>query len=223
MKGKWWPVYLLAAAAVLLFAQGGSRVVTAMAEPEKVQLILDAGHGGEDGGALSCTGVRESQLNLDIALRLEDLLTLLGRRTLMVRRTDHDLSREGETIARRKLSDLKQRVALCNGVERGLLVSIHQNLFPEARYSGPQVFCNAEGMALAENLQAAMNQSLGGKRQHKQSQGVYLMERIRCPGVLVECGFLSNPQEEAKLRDPEYQKKMACVIGATLCQYLSNT
>ena len=111
--------------------------------------------------------------------------------------------------------------------EHALLISIHQNNFSKEKYSGAQVFYGAgEGSeALAKSLQTAFVSSVnpGSKRQCKPATGIYLMEHIQCPGVLIECGFLSNPAEEAKLSTPDYQKRLCCVIAATVGSYLSNT
>ena len=187
-------------------------------------VIIDAGHGGVDGGATSCTGVLESQLNLEIALRLEELMHLLGYDTVMIRRTDVSVYTEGETIAAKKVSDLKQRVKVVNETEGGILISIHQNQFSDSRYSGAQVFYakGEQSKSLATKLQSAFVGSLnpGNHRKAKQSSGVYLMEKITNPGVLIECGFLSNLKEEALLREPKYQKKLCAVIGATIASHL---
>ena len=231
MKGKTLTVYLLICASVLLTAHIGSRAVTVMGENEPVEretcILIDPGHGGEDGGAVSCTGRSESTYNLEIALRLRDLLELLGYDTAMTRETDISVYTKGETLAQKKISDLKQRVKQINETPDALLLSIHQNHFSDSRYSGPQVFYpKTEGSReLAKQLQAALTASLdpGSRRMAKQSAGVYLMEHITCPGVLIECGFLSNGPEEVKLRSPDYQKKLCCVIAATVSQKLSNT
>ena len=206
----------------------GSRAVTAMAQRAPAErahtIVIDAGHGGEDGGAVSCTGVMEKQINLEIALKLNDLLRLLGHKTRMIRTTDCSVYTSGDTIARRKVSDLKERVRMVEETDGALLVSIHQNLFADARYSGAQVFYGAAGESrtLAETLQTAFRDSVnpGSSRQIKQAKGVYLMEKVSCPAILVECGFLSNPQEEAKLRSGAYQKKICCVIAAAVSDFL---
>ncbi len=227
---KFWPVYVLTAVVFLLVVAGGSRSVTVIAEnspiPRHNIIIIDAGHGGEDGGATSCTGVLESGLNLEIALRLQDLMHLLGFETCMVRTTDVSVYTEGNTLGAKKISDLKNRVKLVNETENGILISIHQNTYPDGRYSGAQVFYNSEAARpMAQRLQSAFTETLnpGGNRKCKAAKGVYLMEHTERPGLLVECGFLSNPAEEAALRSEEYQKKICCVIAGTLSQMLSNT
>lgn len=206
----------------------GSRAVTVISQnlpPERDHcFIIDAGHGGVDGGATSCTGKLESSFNLEISLRLRDLLHFLGYQTKMIRTADISVYTEGETIAAKKMSDLKERVRICNQTDGAILLSIHQNTFPDARYSGAQIFYAAtdgsEELAkrLQRNFAATLNP--GSKRDAKQAEGIYLMEHISCPGALIECGFLSNPEEEAKLRSTEYQKALCCVIAATATEFI---
>ncbi len=227
LKSIWFycPIFVSA----LCVIHFGSRAVTTISQrirPDRGPcIIVDAGHGGEDGGATSCSGILESQFNLEIALKLNDLLQFMGYETKMVRTTDSDVHTEGETISARKRSDLNNRVRLVNGTEEALLISIHQNTFPDERYSGPQVFCAKGSEQLAKHLQTSLNESLSpsSSRQAKSAKGVFLMEHITTPGVLIECGFLSNPQEESKLRNPSYQQKLCCVIASALSEYLSNT
>ncbi|MBQ7801828.1 MAG: N-acetylmuramoyl-L-alanine amidase [Oscillospiraceae bacterium] len=208
----------------------GSQAVSVVAQMIPLErehtIVIDAGHGGEDGGATSCTGKLESAFNLEIALKLDDLLHLLGYDTRMIRTTDRSVYTEGDTISAKKVSDLKNRVKTVNETENAVLVSIHQNTFSDSRYSGAQVFYGPEGesKALAEQLQSAFCQTLnpGSSRKSKKADSVYLMQHIDCTGVLVECGFLSNQEEEAMLRSREYQQKLCCVIAATVAGFLGN-
>lgn len=229
-KRKGWILfYLFTIAAVLLIAKWGSRAVTVIAENTPVErehcIIIDAGHGGEDGGTTSCTGVVESSYNLSISQRLNDLFHLLGYETVMTRTADISIYTKGDTIAQKKASDLKERVRIVNETENGLLLSIHQNNFSDSRYSGAQVFyAGTEGSEqLAKLLQDQLVSALnpGSNRKIKKSDGIYLMEHIECTGVLIECGFLSNAEEEAKLSSAEYQQKLCCVIAATVSGYLA--
>lgn len=188
-------------------------------------VVIDAGHGGIDGGAVSCTGVYESTLNLEVACRLNDLMHLLGISTVMIRDTDRSVYTNGDTIAAKKISDIKERVRIVNSTPNALLISIHQNNFQQNQYWGTQVFYNQqeESKEIAEQLQAAFRANLNpdNRRQIKRTSGIYLMEHINCRGVLIECGFLSNPAEEAHLRNSTYQKQFICVIGSTVSQYLN--
>lgn len=224
-------IYGLMAAAFVLCVLMGNKAVTTLSENRPVQrqvcIVIDPGHGGEDGGAVSCSGIPESSYNLEISQKLNALLNLLGYHTEMIRTSDISVYTKGETLAQKKASDLKERVNRINVLDQAVLLSIHQNHYPDERYSGAQVFyANTEGSSeLAQHLQAAFVSTLnpGSHRQAKKASGIYIMEHIRCPGVLIECGFLSNHAEEAKLRNPDYQKKLCCVIASATCQYLSNT
>ena len=231
---KRWKYYLFCVGVMtltLLCAYWGSMAVTVISEElpfvRKHCIVIDPGHGGEDGGATSCTGRMESAYNLAISRRLDDLLHLLGYQTRMTRTSDVSIYTTGDTIARKKISDLKERVRIVNETPGAVFISIHQNQFSDSRYSGAQVFyAKTDGSKeLGQKLQSELVTALnpGSNRKSKPISGVYLMENIQCTGVLIECGFLSNPREEAELRNAEYQKKLCCVIGATLSQQLSNT
>ncbi len=221
--------YLLVFGLCFVITAFGSRAATVMSESLPLEgrhcIIIDAGHGGVDGGTVSCTGILESSINLEIALRLNDLLNLLGYNTQMIRTTDISVYTEGETIAAKKVSDLKHRVNMINETENALLISIHQNHFTDSRYSGAQVFYSkTEGSEeLAKMLQRTLHETVnpGSNRQSKKASGVYLMDHITCPGILIECGFLSNVRDEARLRTAEYQKQLCCVITATLSKYIN--
>ena len=182
-------------------------------------LILDAGHGGEDGGAVSVTGVTESRVNLEIVQKLRDTLALYGVDPVVLREEDVSLhDPEASTLREKKRSDLKNRVRAVEAVEGGTLLSIHQNSYPGSQYRGVQVFYAPTGGSreLAELLQTALREELqpDNDRQAKPiPESVYLMNHVSCPAVLVECGFLTNPEEEALLRDGGYQRQLAAVLA----------
>lgn len=234
MKGSTWvgfvPFYLLVLIVVIGIAGAGSNAVTVIAQNRPVErkhcIVIDAGHGGIDGGATSCTGVLESQINLEIALRINDLFRLLGYDTVMIRETDESVYTEGNTIAAQKISDLKERVRITNETEKALLISIHQNTFSDNRYHGAQVFYapTESSDRLAKKLQQELVTYLEpeSNRKIKKADNVYYMQHINCPGVLIECGFLSNPEEEAKLRNADYQKKLSAVIVGSCSHYLAS-
>lgn len=226
------PVIYSAILFIILFsAISASIAATTITETlpinERQCIIIDAGHGGVDGGATSCTGVLESAINLEIALRLNDLMHLLGIDTVMIRTTDESVYTTGETIAAKKVSDLKQRVKIANQTQNAILLSLHQNHYSDSRYSGAQVFYapTVNSDLLAKRLQAEMVRTLnpGSKRQAKKADGVYLMQNIACTGILIECGFLSNEREEANLRNDTYQKNLCCIIASTVSLYLHGT
>lgn len=221
---KMLPIYLFIMVGVIFTAYLGSQAVTTMVEQSPIEgrriIVIDAGHGGIDGGATSCTGALESGINLEIALRLNDLIRFMGYETAMVRTTDTSIHIQGDTIASQKVSDLKQRVNLVNSIDNCFLISIHQNIYPDGRYSGAQVFYakGDESKSFADRLQGSFRDVLnpGSKRQSKPSSGIYLMQNIQRPGVLIECGFLSNQSEERNLREAEYQRKICCVITSAI-------
>ncbi len=224
---KFWPIYLVTGLLCLVATLAADRTITTIAQSIPIvryqTIVIDAGHGGEDGGAVSCTGVPESRINLEIALRLRDLCHLLGYNTCMIRTEDISVYTEGNTLAAKKASDLRQRVRIVNSTNRGVLISIHQNTFSDNRYDGAQVFyAPTEGSKeLADLLQTNLIMSLNqnSHRNSKPANNVFLMQHIERTGVLIECGFLSNPEEEARLRDGTYQKKICCVIVSSLSQY----
>lgn len=218
---------LITAAFFLIYSavQYNLAATAAALASQPVTVILDAGHGGEDGGASSDSGVQESQLNLAITLRLEQLLTLCGMQTYMIRSTDTAIySGNCSTITEKKVSDLKNRVKIVNSISPAILLSIHQNHFSEPKYDGAQVFyADTDGSKLlAQQTQEMLRSVLdpGNRREIKRADTVYLMEHIICTGILVECGFLSNPKEAMRLQEDEYQKKLVCAVGCGLAQFL---
>ena len=183
-------------------------------------LVLAAGHGGEDGGAVSITGVPESRINLSIVLSLRDVLGLYGVAPILLREEDISLhTGDANTLREKKRSDLKNRTAAIEAVEGGTLISIHQNTYPGSRYHGTHVFyAPTDGsQALADHVQNSIKTALQPDNERAVKQipdTVYIMNHITCPGILIECGFLTNPAEEAMLRDPDYQRKLSAVIAA---------
>lgn len=231
MKKSIWvmvPACCLVFLGLVITALLGNRAVTAFSENKPLEkrycFIIDAGHGGVDGGAVSCTGVYESNINLEIALRLNDLMHLLGYKTKMIRTTDISVYTSGESIAAKKSSDLKERVRIVNETENGILLSIHQNHYSDSYYSGGQMFYpkTPESDVLARELQTTFVSTInpGSNRKAKPAEGLYLMKHINKTGVLIECGFLSNYEEEAKLRSSDYQKHICAVITSVCSQYL---
>lgn len=182
-------------------------------------LVLDAGHGGEDGGAVSITGVPESEINLSIVLKLRDILGLYGVDPVLLREEDISLhDRDAGTLREKKRSDLKNRVEAIKAVKGGTLLSIHQNTYTSSRYRGSHVFyAPTEGsQPLADHFQNSIKAALQPENERAVKRipdTVYIMNHITCPAILIECGFLTNPEEEALLRDEEYQRKLAAVIA----------
>ena len=228
-KGAAIGTYLLVIACFIAVTYGASVATTTVAQliplERDATIVIDAGHGGVDGGATSVSGILESQYNLEIAVTLDDLFHLLGFQTKMIRRTDISVYTSGETIAAKKVSDLRQRVRMVNETENAILLSIHQNTFSDSQYSGAQVFYGPKGEStdLANEIQEEFRRTvnLDSQRQTKKADGIYLMQHINATGVLVECGFLSNPQEDALLKTPEYQRKICCILAAATSRFLT--
>lgn len=190
--------------------------------PEKT-VIIDPGHGGEDGGAVSASGQKESIINLSISHKLDDLLHFYGINSMMTREEDisiHDS--KAKSIRDKKNSDIHNRVAMVQGTTNAWLISIHQNSFPETKYHGMQIFfANTASKDLAERMQENVRILLDpeNKRQAlKIHASVYLLNHVSCPAVLAECGFLSNPAEAQLLQENTYQKKIAITIAAAFLQ-----
>lgn len=211
---------------------GTERVVpaaTAVTGPntqESWTLILDAGHGGEDGGASTAAGEKESGINLAIVLKTRALMFFLGVEPRLTRDTDISLHSDGcETLRQKKRSDLKNRAALVESTPNALLISVHQNHFTDPRYSGFQVFFNDGDMnrQWGENTQEVLRQVLdpGNDRKAKpMPDGIYLFSHISCPAILVECGFLSNGEEAALLCTDMYQRKIAMALAGAYFEEL---
>ncbi len=188
-------------------------------EGEKNAVIIDPGHGGEDGGALAADGTKESGINLSIANKLMDLLLFMGCDAEMTRYEDisiHDAS--AETLRQKKVSDLKNRVAFINGREGAILLSIHQNSLPsDPSVRGAQAFYNPQGQEMAETIQRSLNETVnthGEKKAKAAPESVYLMKNAAVPAVLIECGFLSSAEETALLKEENHQKRLALAVAA---------
>lgn len=184
-------------------------------------ILIDPGHGGEDGGAVGVSGEIESQINLAISQNLEQLLLLYGVEAVLLRDEDISLHEEGaDSIAEKKSSDLKQRVAMINSYSQGILLSIHQNSFTDPRYWGAQVFYASGAEDLGIHVQTALKEGLDTENTRVSKlvdSSLYLMNRVEMPAILVECGFLSHHHEALLLGTSKYQMKIACVLtGAML-------
>ncbi len=208
--------------AVLISAFGLSKIGSTVAVWQEDSssapvFVIDPGHGGEDGGTTSLAGQKESELNLEIALRLRDLMALLGAQTTMIRQEDISIHTEGTTVAGRKVSDIRNRVRITEETPNSRLISIHQNYYPEEKYRGAQVFySNTDGsQEWATALQDILNTQVDPRnhRECKAARDIYLLKHIHCPGILVECGFLSNREEALLLQEASYQKKLVAAIA----------
>ena len=227
--GSWVLLAALAVGTVYFFWFWPGRAALAAFSPVRSggqTLVLDAGHGGEDGGAVSLSGVPESGINLAIVQKLDQLLGLYGEAPLLLRSEDISLHDDSaQTLREKKVSDLHNRVARIEETEHAVLLSVHQNTFPDGKYHGAQVFySNGElSQPLAQLTQETLRAALdpGNTREAKPiPDSVYLMNHITCPAILVECGFLSNAEEDLLLQSGAYQTKLASTLAASWLQWL---
>lgn len=229
MAMKPWMVALLVAAGILCFLARWGKLVPAIAPVDlnygRTVVVLDAGHGGEDGGAVTASGHRESEINLQIVQKLEYVMALCGVETVLTRSEDVSLHTPGaEERGERKQSDLSYRADLVNNTPNAMLISIHQNQFSDPSVSGAQVFYTMGdvGRQWGEYTQQALRDLVdasNSKKAKQVSDDVYLFSHITCPGLLVECGFLSNGVEASLLLTDSYQTQLSLAItGAYLHQ-----
>lgn len=193
-----------------------------------IVFILDAGHGGMDGGCSSAEGVPEKGINLNIMLALRDWLEAFGYRVEVTRDTDRSIHDQGiEGIANQKSSDMDNRLALFNKYDNAVCISIHQNQFTDTKYSGAQMFyanTNSESERLAQSLQTQFHEQLQPQNNREIKlcgSELFLCYYCENPTVMVECGFLSNPDEAALLTTEEYQYKVAFTIFSGIQGWLT--
>ena len=190
-------------------------------------IVVDAGHGVPDEGAESSTGTTEAQTNLKIALKLQNLLEQSGSTVVLTRSDEnaiYDLDKN--TLREKKISDIRNRVKIGNNSTADIFVSIHLNKIPQQQYWGWQCFYNSknsESASLAKKIQANLNDSIQkeNKRVAMKLDTVYIMKHVEIPISIVECGFLSNPEEEKQLLEDEYQDKLAWGIFNGIIDYFN--
>ena len=232
---KWTIIYVLCIIMVL-FGFGAiyhqkETVQTLQTQSLSIQmptLILDPGHGGEDGGAVAQDGTIESDINLSIALCAADIARFLDWNVCMTRSEDISIHDEDAvTLRQKKASDLKNRVEFCNETANGVLISFHQNSLPGSpNVHGAQAFYNeaAGSRELAEAVQNALNETVNSgspKTAKSIGESSYLMKNADCPSVLIECSFLSNPSDVRLVNTPEYRMQLAGIIIAAVTTHLS--
>lgn len=213
-------VLLLAVSALLRITDSGKKAQAVSLSGTPV-LVIDAGHGGIDGGALAQDGTKESTLNLAIAQKLSCTAALLGIDSVMTRTEDIAVT-EKESYSER--GELQYRAELINSTENAVYVSIHQNCYPTGQPSGPQVFYASDdasrsfGTIMQNNLISRLDE--GNRRvAAPASERLYLCANTSCPGILVECGFMSNMWDVQKLCDEDYQRALAVVLAASFVQF----
>ncbi len=193
-------------------------------------IVLDAGHGGIDGGCSSVNGIPEKGINLNILLTLRDMLEMSGFETDVTRDTDCSIHDKGiEGIANQKSSDMDNRLKKFNEHDNSICISIHQNQFTDSKYSGAQMFFSpeiSESRDIAQTIQNKFVEFLqpDNNREIKEcGKELFLCHFSKNPTVMIECGFLSNPDEAEKLESEEYQHMVAFTIYSAITEHLCNT
>lgn len=186
-------------------------------------VVIDAGHGGVDPGAVGISKVLEKDITLGVSKRLQVLVQQSGAKAVMVREDDRDLG-TSQGLLKRKREDLAQRIQLAMDTQAEVYLSIHANSFPDPKLAGAQTFYHSdspEGKLLAQFIQQELNSMTNSKRIAKGNQDIYVLKKAKQAAVTVELGFLSNLQEEQLLTNPEYQQKLAIAIFQGLSIYFS--
>ena len=219
---------LFACGTLCLFAERSDTVLQVNGVQRPV-VILDAGHGGEDGGAVAPDGTPEKDINLSICEMIALYFDWFGVDYVTVREKDELIGDHSlPTVRERKVSDIRKRMSLVEQTPGAVLLSIHQNIFISSKYSGTQVFYaeNAPGsMELAETIQRSVVSALqpDNERKAKPTEGtVFLLDEATKTSVMVECGFLSNERELSKLKTPEYRTQISFFIVSGVCEYINN-
>lgn len=185
------------------------------------KIVLDAGHGGWDPGKTGTVGKNEKDLNLAVTEKLADYLEIGGAEVILTRSSD-------DALGTGKRTDMAERKRIANESDADILVSIHQNAFPSAKAKGAQVFYHnrsENGKLLAECVQENLRERVDGSnnRQAKESESYYILKTTEIPAVIVECGFLSNGEEEKRLNDAGYQEKLAWAIYCGILDYFEKS
>jgi N-acetylmuramoyl-L-alanine amidase len=206
---------------------GSKEQISSIEHTDTPIVIIDAGHGGEDGGTVGVNRAYEKDINLSIAKKLDTFLRAAGIRTVMTRTEDILLyDRNTNYEGRKKVLDLAARLKISEEYENAIFVSIHMNAFPEAKYKGLQVYYSPNDPLsenLAQRIQVMTKEALmqENNRKIKSSGGkIFLLDRMKTPSVLIECGFLSNPEECERLCDEAYQNELATVISCAILDHI---
>ncbi len=191
-------------------------------------IIIDPGHGGEDGGAVGKNGTKEKDLNLEVSLKLKEIMVNNGFNVQLTRENDTMLC-EPEIIKNKKRADLNNRVKISRKFDNGIFLSIHMNHYENSDQKGAQVFYsvnNKNSKTLAEIIEKELKTSVDttNKRVSKPADNnIFIMKHINIPACLIECGFISNRNEEQMLADPEYQEKLANAIATGVKKFISTS
>ena len=233
-KGEWYAVlkrFTLAVAMLMclvllsgLFVTSEKSANVSAKATQRYTVIIDAGHGGFDGGAVAPDGTLEKDLNLSVALKLDSVLKIMGYDTVLVRDTDASTADDKGTERSQKVSDIKARLRLTEKYKDALFVSIHMNKYTSPQPHGAQVFYSqVDGSKeLAECIQRSITAGVQTDNKRvvkKTTKDIYLLYHAVIPSVIAECGFISNPDDLLKLKSDEYQLKMAAAIAAGINDY----
>ncbi len=190
-------------------------------------IVVDPGHGGDDPGAVGRTGAFEKDIVLAVAKNLASILSQAGAEAVLTRENDLDLSDAGlYDLHVRKMQDLSRRVALANNREADLFISIHVNSFPDVQENGAQAFSqpgSTEGRKLSRAIQHELNRFLAYPGREAKQVDYYICRMVKMPGSIVEIGFISNPEEEKLMLDPNYQYRTAWAIYAGIVRYFAQS
>lgn len=223
-------LFIICLCAVLIYftVDEVQSALSGLSDSSEITIIIDAGHGGADGGAVGCDGTPEQIINLQISQYIEYYLNSFGVKTLMTRTDENSIHNENaDTIREQKVSDIHNRMEIMENTKNCLFVSIHQNSFQNSNLWGTQVFYSPNTTAspeLADLIQTSVKSLLqpDNKRLVKKSgSSIYLLYYAKKPAVLVECGFITNPEELKELKSSEYQRKMAFSIAIGIVEYLN--
>ncbi len=195
-----------------------------MGNADRPTLVIDPGHGGIDGGALAFDGTKESNINLEIGLKLRELAKFCGYDFFMTREDD---SRRTDILSYSEHEDLVHRTELINSVPHGVLISIHQNFFPTSQPSGAQVLYapGEESRRFGELTHGELISLLQPENRRvavPAPKELYITSKVNCPAILVECGFLSNPSDLSRLKEDDYQTQIALVLNHSFLEYTSD-
>lgn len=213
---------------VISLATGENNIISASASARERIIIIDAGHGGEDPGAVGVNGSLEKDLTLAIALEMGRQLEEAGFAVVYTRTDDRLLYNEDEDIKGiRKISDLKNRCRIASRYPDAIFVSIHMNSYGSSKYSGLQVYYSDENDSsklLADSVQSKVTEQLqtDNKRKIKEGDGLYVLDNVPNTSILIECGFLTNKEECEKLSQKEYQKRLSFSIICGIIEYIES-
>lgn len=217
-------LFVISICVINQFIEPETKETVALPVSNKV-IVVDAGHGEPDGGAVSANGVSEEEINLKIALKLQNLLEQSGATVILTRSDENGIyDLDKETLKQKKVSDIKNRVKIGNSSSADIFVSIHLNKIPQQQYSGWQTFFKKDcedGEKLATAIQEDIKQAVqkDNNRVPMKLDNVYIVKNVEIPLTIVECGFLSNTEEEKQLQDDNYQNRLAWGIYNGIIDY----